>query len=45
VHGYGIALYLKHTSQDALQVEEGSLYPALQRPAIKVWVKAEWGAV
>jgi PadR family transcriptional regulator, regulatory protein PadR len=43
MHGYGIALYLKQISQDALQVEEGSLYPALQRLALKGWVKAEWG--
>ncbi len=43
MHGYGIALYLKQTSRDVLQVEEGSLYPALQRLAIKGWVKAEWG--
>lgn len=43
MHGYGIALYLKQISQDVLQVEEGSLYPALQRLAIKGWVKAEWG--
>ena len=43
MHGYGIALYLKQISQDVLQVEEGSLYPALQRLAIKGWVQAEWG--
>jgi transcriptional regulator len=43
MHGYGIALYLRQTSQDVLQVEEGSLYPALQRLAIKGWVTAEWG--
>jgi len=43
MHGYGIALYLKQISKDVLQVEEGSLYPALQRLAIKGWVKAEWG--
>lgn len=43
MHGYGIALYLKQISRDALQVEEGSLYPALQRVALKGWVKAEWG--
>jgi len=42
-HGYGIALYLKQISRDVLQVEEGSLYPALQRLALKGWVKAEWG--
>src|SRR5215831_3248385 len=43
MHGYGIALYLKLTSKDVLRVEEGSLYPALQRLALKGWVKAEWG--
>src|SRR5262245_60014959 len=43
MHGYAIALYLKQISQDVLRVEEGSLYPALQRRAIKGWVKAEWG--
>src|SRR5262245_39103368 len=43
MHGYGIAVYLKQISNDVLQVEEGSLYPALQRLAIKGWVKAEWG--
>ena len=43
MHGYGIALYLRQTSQDVLRVEEGSLYPALQRLAIKGWVKSEWG--
>jgi len=43
MHGYGIALYLRQISKEALQVEEGSLYPALQRLAIKGWVKAEWG--
>ncbi|MCI0392624.1 MAG: PadR family transcriptional regulator [Acidobacteria bacterium] len=43
MHGYGIALYLKQISGDVLKVEEGSLYPALQRLAIKGWVKTEWG--
>lgn len=43
VHGYGITFYLKQISRDVLQVEEGSLYPALQRLALKGWVKAEWG--
>ena len=43
MHGYGIALYLKQISQEVLKVEEGSLYPALQRLAIKGWVKGEWG--
>jgi len=43
MHGFGIALYIKQISQHVLQVEEGSLYPALQRLALKGWVKAEWG--
>jgi PadR family transcriptional regulator, regulatory protein PadR len=43
MHGYGIAQDLRRTTKDVLQVEEGSLYPALQRLAIKGWVKAEWG--
>jgi len=43
MHGYGIASYLRQISKDVLQVEEGSLYPALQRLAIKGWVKNEWG--
>lgn len=43
MHGYGIAQYLRRTTKDVIQVEEGSLYPALQRLAIKGWIKAEWG--
>ena len=43
LHGYGIAQYIRQISKDILQVEEGSLYPALQRLAVKGWVKAEWG--
>jgi len=43
MHGYGIAQHLQQISEDVLQVEEGSLYPALQRMLIKGWVKAEWG--
>jgi PadR family transcriptional regulator, regulatory protein PadR len=41
-HGYGIAQRIHQLSQDVLQVEEGSLYPALQRMLIKGWVVAEW---
>jgi len=41
-HGYGIALAIKQLSQDVLTVEEGSLYPALQRLLLRGWVKAEW---
>jgi transcriptional regulator len=43
MHGYGIALHIQQQSEDVLQVEEGSLYPALQRMLIKGWVAAEWG--
>ncbi len=43
MHGYGIAQHIQETSEDVLQVEEGSLYPALQRMLIKGWVTAEWG--
>ncbi len=42
-HGYGIARWLEETTDDALGVEEGSLYPALHRMAERRWVKAEWG--
>src|SRR6478609_4510016 len=44
MHGYEIAKSIELRSRDILQVEEGSLYPALQRMLIKGWVKAEWGA-
>jgi PadR family transcriptional regulator, regulatory protein PadR len=43
LHGYEIAESIEHHSEDILQVEEGSLYPALQRMLIKGWVTAEWG--
>jgi PadR family transcriptional regulator PadR len=42
MHGYGIALRIKQISKDVLQIEEGTLYPALQRLLLKGWVKAEW---
>lgn len=42
MHGYGIAQHLRQVSDAVLQVEEGSLYPALQRLRVKGWVKAEW---
>jgi len=44
MHGYEIARSIQQISEDVLQVEEGSLYPALQRMLLKGWVKAEWGA-
>src|SRR5262244_2582601 len=43
MHGYEIAKFIQQISKDVLQVEEGSLYPALQRMLTKGWVKAEWG--
>ena len=43
MHGYGIAQHIQLLSEEVLQVEEGSLYPALQRMLIKGWVTAEWG--
>jgi len=42
MHGYSIALHIQQTTDEVLQVEEGSLYPALQRMLIKGWVKSEW---
>jgi transcriptional regulator len=43
LHGYALAQHIKQTSNDLLQVEEGSLYPALQRMLNAGLVKAEWG--
>ena len=42
MHGYGIAQHLQMLSADVLTIEEGSLYPALQRMLVKGWVSAEW---
>jgi transcriptional regulator len=42
-HGYAIARWLEERTQDALQIEEGSLYPALYRMERKGWIEAEWG--
>ena len=41
-HGHGIGLAIRASSQDALQVEHGSLYPALHRLARNGWIEAEW---
>jgi len=43
LHGYALAKHIKHGSNDLLQIEEGSLYPALQRLLKAELVKAEWG--
>jgi transcriptional regulator len=42
LHGYAIAQIIKRTSDEVIIVEEGSLYPALQRLWLREWVKAEW---
>jgi PadR family transcriptional regulator PadR len=42
MHGYGIAQRIKQVSEEVLTVEEGSLYPALQRLLLQNFVKAEW---
>jgi len=43
MHGYALVKHIRQVSDNLLQVEEGSLYPALQRMLIKDWVTAEWG--
>ena len=43
LHGYAIAQRIHTLSSDALRVEEGSLYPALQKILLKGWVTAAWG--
>lgn len=42
MHGYGIAQHLQRLSDDVIRVEEGTLYPALQRIRQKGWIRAEW---
>jgi len=44
MHGFEIAESIERLSGDVLTVEEGSLYPALQRMLLKGWVSAEWGS-
>ena len=43
LHGYALAQVIKQTSHDLLEIEEGSLYPALQRMLKAGWLSAEWG--
>lgn len=42
MHGFGIARWIQSTTADVLQVEEGSLYPALYRMENRGWIKADW---
>jgi transcriptional regulator len=44
LHGYGIVLHIQRASRDILQVEEGSLYPALHRMELSGWLSSEWVA-
>jgi transcriptional regulator len=43
LHGYALVRHIQRTSKELLQIEEGSLYPALQRMLKEGWVKANWG--
>jgi transcriptional regulator len=42
-HGYGIVVHIQQVSEEALRVEEGSLYPALHRIEQAGWISSEWG--
>ncbi|HTT65781.1 MAG TPA: PadR family transcriptional regulator [Bryobacteraceae bacterium] len=44
LHGYGILLRIQQISKEALQIPQGSLYPALYRLEHRGWISAEWGA-
>jgi transcriptional regulator len=44
MHGWGIAQRVQQISKEALQIGQGSLYPALHRLEYKGWIRAEWGA-
>ncbi len=43
LHGYAITKRVKEASREGIQIEEGSLYPALNRMMVKGWLRAEWG--
>src|SRR3954466_6636401 len=42
MHGFGLARWIQRTTEDVLQVEEGSLYPSLYRMENRGWIRAEW---
>jgi len=42
-HGYGVARWIEGATNDVLQIEEGSLYPALRRLEVRGWITSEWG--
>ncbi len=43
LHGYGIVQFIEQSSDSELLIEEGSLYPALQRLELNCWIKGDWG--
>lgn len=43
LHGYGVVLHIQKASEELLQVEEGSIYPALHRMEQSGWISSEWG--
>jgi PadR family transcriptional regulator PadR len=42
-HGYGLTKWIRQTTDETLQVEDGALYPALHRLEYKRWIRSEWG--
>lgn len=43
MHGYGLTLWIRRTTEEALKIEDGALYPALHRLVDRGWISAEWG--
>jgi transcriptional regulator len=43
LHGYGLTQWIRRTTDDALSIEDGALYPALHRLEERGWIRAEWG--
>ena len=43
MHGFGVAKWIRHTTDDVLQIEDSALYPALHRLQRRGWIKARWG--
>jgi PadR family transcriptional regulator PadR len=43
MHGFGVAKWIRHTTDDVLQIEDSALYPALHRMEHRDWITAEWG--
>jgi transcriptional regulator len=44
MHGYSVVRHIQQASEDVLQVEEGSLYPALHRMEQRGWIESQWGS-